>query len=584
MDTRFSLRHSDGILSSQHPLGDRLFFIGSSPENDLVLNGTDISECAVKIEMIQSNYYCEPVGKTMVLLNGKKIRKQSQLSNKDCITIGSHQLILEQQASKIVDEINSSAQPELFGNIHHLITAIGKERSLPVLLEKLMATLVDMTGGTEVFIFLIDKENKPSLFVSTCPNTSKDLFSDTIIQTVIQNGNGICIPNALADPQYKNIQSIADFKVRSVICTPMSVAGKITGVVYVGSRNITISFTRQDLDSLSLYATIAGMLINHVEYIAQQQQSLSKLTHSEPVDGIIAQSRIMQDLLSTIEAVAESDITVLLQGETGTGKSKFAHLIHQKSKRSQQPFIVINCSALRGELLESELFGHKKGSFTGAVSDHDGLFRAADGGTLFLDEIGELEMSLQAKLLRTLETGVIRPIGSTQEYLVNTRVICATNRSLSEMIEKSLFRTDLYYRINQFSIEIPPLRKRGEDTLLLAYYFLEKFKLQYPSKDIFDFHPDTLRYITTWQWPGNIRELSNVIHRAVITSRSPLIRFEEPLTSARQPGNFEHTVNEFQKDLLQKALDCTGGNKEEAARLLELPRSTFYRYLSQFEL
>lgn len=584
MDTCFTLRHSDGTSSNLHPLGDRLFFIGTSPDNDLVLNGADISECAVKIELIQSSYYCESVGKAMVLLNGKKIRKQSRLNENDCITIGSHQLVFERHTSKNVEDTSSGKQPALLDNIHRLIGAIGKERSLPVLLEKLMATLIEMTGGTEVFIFLVDNDNKPSLFVSTCPNTSEDLFSDTIIQNVIQTGIGICIPNALADPQYKNIHSIADLKVRSVLCTPVSVAGNITGVLYIGSRNVAVSFSRQDLESLTLYATIAGMLINHVEYITQQQQSLSKLTHSGPVDGIVAQSRVMQDLLSTIEAVAESDITVLLQGETGTGKSKFAHLIHQKSKRSQQPFIVVNCSALRGELLESELFGHKKGSFTGAVSDHDGLFRAADGGTLFLDEIGELEMPLQAKLLRTLETGVIRPIGSTQEFHIDTRVICATNRSLSEMIEKNLFRTDLYYRINQFSIEIPPLRKRGEDALLLAYYFLEKFKLQYPSKDIFDFHPETLRFISTWQWPGNIRELSNAIHRAVVTSRSPLIRFEEHLTSTRQFGNFEHTVRVFQKDLLQKSLDCTGGNKEEAARLLELPRSTFYRYLLQFEL
>jgi two-component system response regulator GlrR len=584
MDNSFLLHHSNGTSPCLYQLGDRLFFIGSSAENDLVLDGTDIADCAAKIELIQLKYYCEPVGKSMVLLNGKKIRKQSLLSEGDCITIGPQQLVFKQQPSNASEDDMNSSQTDLLNNIHRLIAAIGKERSLPVLLDKIMKTLINMTGGTEVFIFLLDIENNPSLFVSTCPAASEDLFSDTIVQNVIRKGSGIYIPNALADPQFKNIHSIADLKVRSVICTPISIAGKITGVLYVGCRNVTVSFNQRDLDSLTLYATIAGMLINHVEYITQQQQTLSKLTQSEKVDGLIANSRVMQDLLSTIEAVAESDITVLLQGETGTGKSKFAHLIHQKSKRSQHPFIVINCSALRGELLESELFGHKKGSFTGAVSDHDGLFRAADGGTLFLDEVGELEIPLQAKLLRTLETGVIRPIGATQELSVDTRVICATNRSLSEMIENNLFRTDLYYRINQFSIEIPPLRNRGEDTMFLAYYFLEKFKAQYPSKDIFDFHPDTLRFITTWHWPGNIRELSNAIHRAVITSRSPLIRFEEHLTSTKQSGNFEHKVREFQKELLQKSIDCTGGNKEEAARLLELPRSTFYRYLSQFDL
>jgi transcriptional regulator with GAF, ATPase, and Fis domain len=584
MEGTFSLRHIHGAASKVYPLNDRLFFIGASQENDLILNSEGCNDCVAKIELIKSDYYCEPVGKSTMSLNGKKLRKQSVLTPGDRISIGAHQFVFQHHTTSNSNNDQNFSNRDLAGNIHRLISATGKERSLPVLLDKLMAALIDVTGGSEVFIFLIDKDNNPSLFVTTCRDASKELFSDTIIQTVLHQGRGLCIPNALADPQYKNIHSIADLKVQSVICSPITIAGKTIGLVYVGSRNAIISFNQQDLDSLDLYATIAAMLINHVEYIAQQQNSLSILTHSETVDGIVANSRIMQDLLSTIGTIAESDITVLLQGETGTGKSKFAHLIHQKSRRSQKPFVVINCSALRGELLESELFGHRKGSFTGAVSDHDGLFRAADGGTLFLDEIGELELPLQAKLLRTLETGVIRPIGSTQELHVDTRVICATNRVLNEMIEKNSFRTDLFYRINQFSIEIPPLRKRGEDTVLLAYFFLEKYKVQYPSKDIFDFHPDTTRFISTYRWPGNIRELSNTIHRAVLTSRSPLIQFEEQITITNQPGGFDSATREFQKDLLQRALDSTGGNKEDAARLLELPRSTFYRYLSQFEL
>jgi transcriptional regulator with GAF, ATPase, and Fis domain len=584
MENSFALNHIHDGSSKLYPLSNRLFFIGTSQDNDIILVNEGVNDCAAKIELIQSNFYCEPLGKSLVTVNEKKLRKQSLLSPGDCISIGTHQFVFQQHTTNISSNDQICHIPDLPGNIHRLIEAIGKERSLPVLLDKLMAALTDVTGGTEVFIFLVDKDNNPSLFVSTCKDASEDLFSDTIIQTVLKLGKGLFIPNALADPLYKNVHSIADLKVRSVICAPIAIAGKTTGLIYVGCRNVTVSFNQKDLESLTIYATIAAMLINHVEYITQQQNCLLKLTKSVNVDGIVANSRVMQDLLSTIGTIAESDITVLLQGETGTGKSKFAHLIHQKSKRSQKPFVVINCSALRGELLESELFGHKKGSFTGAVSDHDGLFRAADGGTLFLDEIGELEMPLQAKLLRTLESGAIRPIGATQELRVDTRVICATNRTLTEMIEKKSFRTDLFYRINQFSIEIPPLHKRGEDTILLAYYFLENYKNQYPSKEIFDFHPDTIRFISTYQWPGNIRELSNTIHRAVLTSRSPLVQFEEQNTVTKKLGDFEGATRAFQKDLLQRALDCTGGNKEDAAKLLELPRSTFYRYLLQFEI
>jgi transcriptional regulator with GAF, ATPase, and Fis domain len=447
-----------------------------------------------------------------------------------------------------------------------------------------MSILAEITGGTEVFIFKLDHDKKPSLFVTTCKGSSEELFSDTIIQAVLERGEGICIPNALSDPSYNHAHSIADLKLQSVICAPIAIAGKTIGLIYVGCRKAMHSFCEEDLTVLNLYATIAAMLINHVEYISHQSDALSKLTQSHEFEGIIYNSKVMQDLVTMLSSIASSDITVLLEGETGTGKSKFAQVIHQYSKRSQMPFVVVNCSALRGELLESELFGHKKGSFTGAISDHNGLFSAAHGGTIFLDEIGELELSLQAKLLRTLETGTIRPIGSTSEIDVDTRVICATNRNLTAMMTESCFRSDLYYRINQFSIEIPPLRKRGEDIILLAYFFLEKYKIQYPERDIFDFHPDTQRYIETYDWPGNIRELSNAIHRAVLTSKSPLVQFSTNSNKEHQFLNFETSVKTFQKDLIVRTIESCGGNKEDAARKLGLSRSTFYRYLSQFDL
>ena len=555
----------------------RMVLIGSCEECDIRLDDSTIPDIAAKLEPQGTTYFIEPVGKSQVLVNGRKCRL-TPLSPGDRIQIGSHIFTFEK--SSTIRTVAQSTDSDLLQRVYKLIEAIGIERNLSTLLQNLISTLTEITGGSEVFLFKLDHNNKPGIFLSTSSGSSEERFSDTIVQQVLSAGTGICIPNALSDPSCKGAQSISDLKLLSVICSPIKVTGKMLGLIYVGSRTAGVSFCKQDLDYLNLYATIAGMLIQHVDYITQQNDSFLRLGGTYLKEGVIAESKIMQNVLASVHSVAASDISILLEGETGTGKSKFAHLIHQKSNRSGKPFVVVNCSALRGELLESELFGHKKGSFTGAIDDHDGLFAAAQGGTIFLDEIGELELPLQAKLLRTLETSTVRPLGSTKEIHIDVRVLCATNRNLAQMIKDNLFRSDLFYRINQFSIEIPPLRKRDDDLLLLAYYFLNVYKAQYPNREIFDFHPNAIRYIQHHPWPGNIRELSNSIHRAVLTSKSPLIRFEMHGEKA-VTLDFEEATKRFQKELIQKAIDFSVGNKDEAARRLGMSRSTLYRYLTQ---
>lgn len=558
-----------------------MILIGNGPDNDIIIKDEIIGQCAAKICLSKTDYLIESLSSVRIFLNGHKIHR-SRLSLGDRVEIGSHIFIF--------DRIDYSAKPEnnesdLLQKIYHLVNNIGKERDLNQLLNNLIAALSELTGGTEIFIFILDHLSKPHVFVSNCNGSSEERFSDTIVQKVLSQRDGLYIPNALADPAFKTTGSIIDLQLQSVVCTPIKVAGRILGLIYVGSRTAAVSFSQEDLNVLNLYATIAGMLINHVDYISQQNNTLLKLTANTTPESIIYDSKVMQEVLDSVSSIATSDITVLLTGETGTGKSRIAQIIHQKSCRANKPFMVLNCSAIRGELLESELFGHKKGSFTGAHDDHKGLLTAADGGTVFLDEIGEMEPQLQAKLLRTLENAMIRPVGSNQEIAVNVRFICATNRDLPQMVANGTFRTDLFYRINQFTIEIPPLRKRGNDILLLAYAFLEKYKIQYPAKDIFDFHPDAIRYLTNYQWPGNIRELSNAIHGAVLRSKGPLVSLTPPVQSMPlKIQNFETATKDFQKELLQRAIECTGGNKEEAARNLGLSRSTFYRYQSQLGL
>jgi transcriptional regulator with GAF, ATPase, and Fis domain len=568
--------------SKSTELSARMVLIGSSPENDIVVKDDFREGVSAKIEPLASGgHTIEAVRGGAVRVNGKKIGKHA-LAPGDRIEIGGTVMVYDVAPAALSPD-DGLPSGSSFSALYDFIESVGTERDLRTLLVRLMGILQKLLRGSDAFIFKLDKEGNPQLFVSTGNEASDERFSDTVVQKVLADKKGLFVAHALADPSFSKSRSIADLKLASVVCAPVMVAGSTIGIIYVGSRKTEVSFSEKDLSLLSVYAAIAGMLINHVEYIGQQVNTIRKLTGGrQGDDGFIAESKAMRSVVAEVNSLAVSDIVVLLEGPTGCGKNHVAELIHKKSRRSAKPFLVVNCSSLRGELLESELFGHKKGSFTGAVSDQTGLFSAAKGGTLLLDEIGELDPIIQAKLLRVLESGTVRPLGATGETAVDVRVICATNRNLAEMAQSGAFRRDLFYRINQFSIRIPSLSEREEDIVLLAYMFLEKYKAHYPSRAIKDFHPSALRFMQNHEWPGNIRELSNTIHRSVLSCEGPLLAIEGPLAaqSSDPAFDFEAATQKFQKDLIMRAIKHTGGNKEEAARLLGMSRSTFFRYQS----
>lgn len=570
----YVLQCSDGNMSIK--LDKREYYFGTSRENDVVLPEQDLPDIAARLTIEDNRYLLESMhGGNAVKLNGKKIKK-TYLQENDSFAIGSRQWVLinAEQPSTVTGDAKAIVQ-----NLMKFTDEVGRERDLRVLLRKIMDSLLELIGGTEAFIFTLDKEHKPKVFVSSSSSDIQKRFSDTIVQETLSSGKGVYIPNALSDPAYAKAESITDLQLISVLCCPMMVAGKIVGVIYLGSRTAVRSFGPGDLDILKVYANLAGMLINHVEYIAQQSTLIRKLSEPVAQDGVVAKSAAMLRVIKDIESIAHSDITVLLQGETGTGKEVLAQLIHMQSARNSKSFVAVNCSSLHGELLESELFGHKRGAFTGAVNDHAGLFAAANGGTLLLDEIGEMDLGLQAKLLRTLESGKIRQVGSTTEEPVDVRIVCATNRNLEQMVDEGKFRKDLFYRLNQFAIKIPPLRERGEDIVHLAYHFLEKYRAQYPHKEVIDFHPDSLKALMFHEWPGNIRELASVIHKAVLTAQDPIITLDF-VSLEEKNVNFEQAINDFQRRLLSRAIAACNGNKEKAAAMLELSRSTFFRYVA----
>ncbi|MDI1255625.1 MAG: sigma-54 dependent transcriptional regulator [Flavobacterium sp.] len=306
-------------------------------------------------------------------------------------------------------------------------------------------------------------------------------------------------------------------------------------------------------------------------------------------ETIIGKSKSIEQAIELAKKVSKTNSTVLLTGETGTGKEVFAQAIHENSDRALKSFVALNCSTFSKEILESELFGHKQGSFTGAIKDKKGFLEEANGGTLFLDEIGEMPIELQAKLLRVLETGEYIQIGDTTPKKSNFRLIAATNRDLKTESDQHRFRSDLYFRLNIFEIHIPPLRERTKDIAPLAAYFTNQFSAK-TNKKALTIDSLFLKKLETYYWPGNVRELKNIIERSVILSNSELLTSDIlPYEIQHQPEHSGKSLSAFsmqsvEKLHIQKVLNYTKGNKAETARLLEIGIATLYRKLEEYNI
>jgi two-component system response regulator HydG len=315
-----------------------------------------------------------------------------------------------------------------------------------------------------------------------------------------------------------------------------------------------------------------------------------ELAHSYGLENIIAVSRKMTEVLEVVTQIGDSAASVLLSGESGTGKELIARALHFRSRRQQAPFVPVNCAAIPDNLLESELFGHVKGAFTDARQAKAGLFQAARGGTLFLDEIGEMPLLLQAKLLRVIEDKRVRPVGSTEESPVDVRIVSATNTDLEEAIKTGKFRADLYYRLATVTLVLPPLRERPEDILPLVKHFLARASAE-AGRSTPEIGADAISCLTYYQWPGNIRELQNVISRAVILCRNDRITRsdlpakvaggEAPLVTVDDAVNRRLTMDQLEREYARAILAAVGGNKSEAATVLGIDRKTLYRKLGE---
>jgi two-component system response regulator GlrR len=304
-------------------------------------------------------------------------------------------------------------------------------------------------------------------------------------------------------------------------------------------------------------------------------------------EGFVTRSPSLNALLDQARLVAASDASVFIHGESGTGKELLAKAIHRASPRKNKPFVAINCGAIPETLLESELFGHTKGSFTGAARDHKGLFQSAEGGTIFLDEIGDMPLPLQVKLLRTLQDRSVRPVGATQNIEVDVRIISATHRNLSDEMKSGNFREDLYYRLNVVGFEIPALAQRREDISLLAGHFLATIAEKY-NKNINGFAPEAMEILISAPWPGNVRQLQNIVEQTAVLCTTPIIPASLVQKALRDDVGtimpLEDAKRHFERDYLARLLKVTDGNVTQAARLAKRNRTEFYKLLQRHQL
>jgi transcriptional regulator with GAF, ATPase, and Fis domain len=463
---------------------------------------------------------------------------------------------------------------------------------LPRLLDELLDALLELTHADKGFLILLEDGE---LSVKSARNLSRTTIedavsrvSDSIVQKVVQTRRSLVVADALHDQEWSSSSSVVNLKLCSVMCAPLMARGEVFGVIYLGNDSVVSLFDERALEPLTVFAAQASLLVQNamlVDGLKRENVALRAEAAVRQYGDLLGAGQGMREVFRRIEKVAATDVSVLVSGETGTGKELVAREIHRRSGRAQGPFVAVNCAAIPEGLLESELFGHVKGAFTGAVATRAGRFQAAHGGTLFLDEVGEMPGALQVKLLRALQERTVVKVGDTRPEPVDIRVVAATNKVLEEEIARGAFREDLYYRLNVVSIHLPPLRERGDDVAVIARYFLQRYAREYASRAR-SLAPAALVAMRKYRWPGNIRELENRVKKAVVLAEGPLVTAQD---LDLRPENLEPIMplaqakEEFQKRYINEVLERNGGNRTKTAKDLDVDPRTVFRHLERLE-
>src|SRR5450432_2973811 len=548
--------------------------LGRGEDADITLADPGLAESHAHIHFDGRDFNIATTDRDAELyINGRK-RNKHRLSHEDRVRLGMAELEFSLYDEPVTDDNAAQTMAELnsYKKIVDFSQKLMGSYELPTLLDQLLDVTIQVSNADKGFLVLMES-GEPVVKVArnlrreTITDAVSQL-SDSILARVVKTRKAVIISDALKDEEFKTSLSVVNLKLTSVMCVPLLERGNMLGVIYVGNDNVAQLFEEAHLEVLTIFASQASLLIRNALLVNELQldkRSLEQQIERIRFGEILGSSPRMQEVFRKVQKVATTDISVLVTGETGTGKELIARELHNRSHRAKGPFITINCGAIPENLLESELFGHVRGAFTGAVSTKQGRFQAADHGTLFLDEIGEMPLALQVKILRALQERVVVKVGDAHTESIDIRVIAATNRDLEVEIKSGRFREDLYYRLNVVHLHLPALRDRGDDIVVLARYMVSRYAPEYGGK-VKGLTPNAIAAIKRHRWPGNIRELENRVKKAVVLSD------KVPLGDAKE---------RFQREYINEILALNDGNRTKTARDLGVDPRTVFRHLEK---
>jgi transcriptional regulator with GAF, ATPase, and Fis domain len=566
--------------------------LGRGEEADITLPDPLLAESHAHIHFDGRDFNIATTDRDAELyVNGRK-RNKHRLSHEDRVRLGVAELEFSLYDEPVTDDTAAQTMAELnsYKKIFEFSQKLMGSYELPALLDQLLDVTIQVSNADKGFLVLMES-GEPVVKVArnlrreTITDAVSQL-SDSILARVVKTRKPVIISDALSDDEFKNSLSVVNLKLTSVMCVPLLERGNMLGVIYVGNDNVAQLFEESHMEVLTIFAAQASLLIRNALLVNELQ--LDKRSLEEQIERIrfgeiLGSSARMQEVFRKVQKVATTDISVLVTGETGTGKELIARELHNRSQRSKGPFVTINCGAIPENLLESELFGHVRGAFTGAVTTKAGRFQAADRGTLFLDEIGEMPVALQVKILRALQERVVVKVGDTHPESVDIRIIAATNRDLEAEIKTGRFREDLYYRLNVVHLHLPALRDRGDDIVVLARYMVSRYAPEYGGK-VKGLTPNAIAAIKRHRWPGNIRELENRVKKAVVLADKALLGPEDlDLSPDDLPTILQlaEAKEKFQREYINEILALNDGNRTKTARDLGVDPRTVFRHLEK---
>jgi transcriptional regulator with GAF, ATPase, and Fis domain len=578
--------------SSTFGLHKRLTSIGSDSTNDIVLDDDSIRGSHAVVQCRGDGFEIRASDPEASLTINGDTQRRATLEHDDHLELGDVglQFSLLDDVGDEPDEDVVKEEIRGYRKLFDFSKRLLRDYELPVLMENLLDSVITITNADKGFLILVEDDEfgiraARNVNRETIPN-AMDHVSDSIIAKVLETQEPLIVSDAMESDEFSGSESVVNLDLSSVMCVPLQDRGELLGLIYVGNEQITNLFTRRHLDLLTIFAAQASLILSNAIILRDlklDRERLDERIEEMRFGEIIGASEAMQGIFQKIEKVAPTDVSVLVTGETGTGKELVAREIHNRSQRYKGPFVTINCGAIPEDLLESELFGHVEGAFTGATRTREGKFQAGHGGTIFLDEIGEMPLNLQVKLLRVLQEHEVTKVGASQPEQINIRVIAATNRDLEAAVEAGEFREDLFYRLNVIMIHMPPLEMRGDDVLLIARYYIQELcdELDVGSKEL---SQEAIRAMKRYEWPGNVRQLENRLKKAILLSDKSLIT---PDDLGLTPEMLEPIVSlseakeQFAYRYVVEALERNDGNRTRAAEELDVDPRTIFRYLEK---